>query len=436
MKHVLFGSALKSAMTIIVILLVGAAGVAVAYGTGVLGGVASDGISASPSVGASGTPSPSASASATVAADTIVVPRPVTTGPGVPSASELHDATFTAVTSGWVLTVFDAGTYNSSHNPVPGARILYLISPAGDRYELGAFPASEQVDLAAWNVAAGKALLEVGGAHYAVYDIATGALGPDWALCGDHPVTASVTPQADGNWEFRGYCIGAQVDGVYSDTGADVSPAGFYRAPFQRWDVDLENGAVAIYDSESSHPSVIVSFPGSDEPSEMFWPSGVDSCVPLGVGRFNAGGVVSTIAVGCIHGSHASAWELHATGEAPTPLVTEAQVDSFTGAVTGPGAPRFVGNCVVNSIEILEVATTGQAAAYSSGGGLTQPGLSEFVGADHCWGGSGPAALFSGHGSLWTYVQGGATVPLAVVSGSLNPGDIIGVADTRSAIAP
>jgi len=431
MKHVLFGSALKSAMTVLVILLVGAVGVAVAYGTGVLGGTASDGPSASPSAEASGTPSPSASKAPTVAAaaDKVVVTRPVTTGKGVPSASVLHDATFTSVTSGWVLTVFDAGTYDGSHNPVPGTRLVYLVSPAGERFEVAHFAADKEADVAAWNVSAGKALLVFHGFEYAVLNIATGAVGASWEPCGTHPITAVITPQSGGTWAFRGSCVGAQVDGVYSDTGADVSPASYFKAQFGTWSADLGSDQVAVV-SFGTPQLFLVTAPGWTDPAEMSKPAGVDSCSPLGPGR------AGSLAVGCTHGNHASAWELHVNGDAPTPLVTEAQVDSFTGAVTGPGAPQFMGNCVVNNVEILEVATTGQAAAYASSGGLTQPGLSEFIGADHCWGGSGHTALFSGHGSLWSYVQGGATVPLAVVTGALNPGDIIGVAETRSIIAP
>jgi hypothetical protein len=429
MKHALFGSGLKTALTVLVALLVGVVGVAVAYGTGVLGGVTSDG--PPPSASASGTPSPTvvSSGTATVAADTIVVPRPVTTGTGVPSASVLHDATFTSVTSGWVLTAFDAGTYDASHNPVPGTRLVYLVSPTGERFEVAHFTADRDADVAAWNVGEGKVLLVFHGFDYAVLDIATGAVGPTWELCGTHPVAAVVTPQADGAWAFRGSCVGAQIDGVYSDTGADVSPASYFKAQFGTWSADLGGGQVAVVTFESPQ-LFLVTAPGWTDPAEMSKPAGVDSCTPLGPGR------AGSLAVGCTHGTHASAWELHPNGDVPTPLVTEAQVDAFTGAVTGPGAPQFMGVCVVGSTEILEIATTGRAAAYASSGGLTQPGLSEDVGAEYCWDGSGQTALFSGHGSLWTYVQGGATVPMAVVSGALNPGDIIGVAQTRSIIAP
>jgi hypothetical protein len=431
MKHALFGSALKTALTVLVILVVGVAGVAVAYGTGLLGASPSADPSGSPSAAASGPPSPTVAASAapTVVADTIVVPRPVTSGTGVPSASELHDATFTSVTSGWVMTVFDAGTYDASHNPVPGTRLVYLVSPVGERFEVAHFAADQEADVAAWNVAAGKALLVFHGFDYAVLDIATGAVGPTWELCGTHPVTAVVEPQVDGTWAFRGSCIGAQIDGVYSDAGADVSPATYFKSQFGTWSADLGGGQVAIVTSDTPQ-LFLVTAPGWSDPAEMTRPAGVDSCNPLGPGR------AGSLAVGCTHGTHASAWELHVNGDAATQLVTEAQVDAFTGAVTGPGAPQFVGNCVLGNTEILEVATTGRAAAYASSGGLTQPGLSEFVGAEYCWDGSGQTALFSGHGSLWTYVQGGATVPLAVVSGALNPGDIIGVALTRSIIAP
>jgi hypothetical protein len=431
MKNVLFGSGLRTALTILVILVVGVAGVAVGYGTGLLGADSSAAPSGSPSVAASGTPSPTtaASATATVAADTIVTPRPVTTGTGVPSAGELHDATFTSVTSGWVLTVFDAGTYDASHNPLPGTRLVYLVSPSGERFEVAHFAADREADVAAWNVAAGKALLVFHGFDYAVLDIATGAVGPTWELCGTHPVTAVVAPQADGTWAFRGACIGAQIDGVYSDAGADVSPASYFKSQFGTWSADLGGAQVAIVTYDTPQLFLITA-PGWSDPAETYKPAGVDACNPLGPGR------AGTIAVGCAHGAHASAWELHANGDAATQLVTEAQVDAFTAAATGPGVPQFVGNCVVGGQEVLEVATVGRAAAFASGAGLTQVSIGETAAAEYCWGASGSTGLFSGQGSLWTSVQGGATVPMALVTGAKVPGEPIGVALTRSIIAP
>jgi hypothetical protein len=433
MKNALFGSALKTVLTILVVLVVGVAGVAVAYGTGVLGSTTAEslGVSSSPSASATTTATASASPSAppTTFADTVVVPRPVTTGTGIPSANVLHDATFAAVTSGWVLTVFDAGTYDASHGPVPGIRLVYLVSPLGQRFEVAHFPAAQDVDVAAWNVAAGKALLVQHGFDYAVLNIATGAVGSTWRLCGTHPVTAVVQPQADGNWAFRGSCIGAQIDGVYSDAGADVSPSAYFKSQFGTWSADLGAGEVAVV-TFGSPQLFLVTAPGWSDPAETYKPAGMDSCNPLGPGR------AGTFAVGCAHGAHASAWELHVNGDAATPLVTEAQVDAFTSAVTGPGTPSFLGNCLVGGHEVLEVATTGRAAAFASSGGLTQVGLGETAGAEYCWGASGATGLFSGEGSLWTYVQGGATVPMAVVTGAKAPGEIIGVALTRSVIAP
>ncbi len=442
MKHVFFGSAVKTAFTLVVVLLVVVGGLAVAYGTGALGGAGGAG-SPTPTAAASGaatgasTPTPSASPSSTPVAppDTIVAPRPVTTGPGIPTATPIHDAQFTSATSGWVLALFDTATYDASHEAAPGTRILYLISPAGQRFEVGVFSADQQVDLAAWNVAAGKALLELGGSHYAVFDIAANTLGPTWALCGDHPVTAFITPRDDGTWGFRGYCIGAQVDGVYSDTGADVTPADYYRAPFERWDVDLQMGAVAIFWPDAPHPSIIESFPGSDEPTELYWPSGVDSCVPLGVGRFTPGGVVSNIAISCTSGEHVSAWELDDLSIDPLQVATSSAIESFSASALSGGVPFVSNNCVVGNREVLEIQSVDRGAAVVDNGNLTQPKLGS-VGAEHCWGASGDVGLYSGYGSLWTSVFGGASVPLIQVPATTNAGDVVGVGDTRAIIAP
>ncbi len=399
MKNALFGSGIKTLFSVFVLALLALGVVAAAYATGAFGG-SSPTAEAGSSAGPTSTPAPSGSPGPTTPADVIVAPRPVTTGAGVPAANQLHDAQFTSVTSGWVVTAFDTGTFDSSHDPVLGQRILYLISPTGDRYELGVFDASQQVDPAAWNVAQGKILLEIGGAHYAVYDIATGTLGPDWALCGDHPVTAFITPQDDGAWAFRGFCIGAQVDGVYDDTGADVTPAAYYRAPFERWDVTLPNGEVVIYWPGHTPSSLIASAPAPSEPEEMLFPDGTDSCAPVGLGRGNS------VAVSCNTGDKVSAWEMGPQIFPPAQLANESAVLNFTSSALGGGDIAIAKNCVIGNREVLEIQGNQIGAGIVDNGTITQPMLGS-VGAEHCWGAAGDVGLFSGHGNLWTTTFGG-----------------------------
>lgn len=429
MKNALFGNGVKATFTFLAFALVVFGAVAAAYATGVFG------VTAEASVGATPTTS-SSSPNPTATSDSIVRPRAVTTGTDVPVAQALDDTAYASVTSGWVLTVFDSGTFDALHQAVPGTRIVYLVSPAGDRYEVGSFDAAEQVDLAAWNVADGKALLVLGGVRYTVFDLATTKLSPPWTLCGDHPVTARITPRDDGTWGFRGYCIGAQIDGVYDDIGTDVTPADYYRAPFQRWDADIEQGGVAIYWSESPHPTIIVSFPGSDEPSELVAPPGMDSCVPIGVGRRPSGWPFSSIAVACTTGEQVSAWEETDAGVEPIQLVTASTVAAFASSTLGGGVPFIDRSCVVGNREVLEIQSLGRAAAFVDNGVLSQPMLTATTAAEHCWGASGDTGLFSGHGSLWTTAFGVSPTPLIEVSGSLQPGEPIGVALTRSIIAP
>ncbi len=430
MKRALFGSGVKTLFTITVIALVAIGAIAAGFATGILGGTKETPLGLPTMIATPNLPTPTTSAAPSTPADTIVVARPVSTGVGIPTAKPIHDVQFTSATSGWVLAVFDTATYDASHEAAPGKRILYMISPAGERFEVGEFAADLQVDLAAWNVAAGKALLELGGSHYAVFDIATNTLGPTWALCGDHPVTAFITPQKDGTWEFRGYCIGAQVDGVYNDSGADVTPADFYRAPFQRWEVDVDHGGTAIYWPDADHKFVIISYPGSDEPTELAWPSGPDSCVPIGLGRG------ATIAASCLYGvDKYSAWELDDLGGPPTQLATSTSLINFVSSALGGGTAFIDRNCVVGSHEVLEIQADARGAGVVDNGNVTQPRMGS-VGAEHCWGGAGNVGLYSGYGSLWTSVFGGATVPLIQVPATTNAGDVVGVGDLRAIIAP
>ncbi len=335
MKSMFFGSAAKTMFTIVVVLLVGVAGIAIAYGAGALGG-SGGGASPSPTAVASAavptaasTPSPDTT---TAPADATFVARPVTTGPGIPTAMALSDATLASAGSGWVLTVYDSGTYDAARNPILGTRILYLISPTGDLYDAGAFSASQNVDLAAWNVSQGKALLEFDGGHYAVYNLALGTLGATWSLCGDHPVTAFITARDDGAWGFRGSCVGAQVDGVYDDSGADVTPPDYYRAPFARWDVDLGDGGVAIWQPDSPN-LFIVTYPAPSEPVEMHLPTGVDGCRPVGLGR------PGTVLASCTSGGAVSAWELDTSGLPPTQVASSSALTFYMAHGGGEG-PR------------------------------------------------------------------------------------------------
>lgn len=362
-----------------------------------------------------------------------VVPRGVTDATFAPAAYELDGPTLSAVSSGWVLSMFDTGSYDAAHNAWPDVRIMYLISPDGTPYEAGSFDATRQADVIAWNIDEEKALLSVDEFGLAVFDIANNSLGATWMPCGTHALDIRVQPRSDGNWSVRGACAGAQLDGIYSDTGALVADPAFIPTSFGTWSTDI-NGGVVLYDYDLEN--FIATAPGVTDPTILQEPAGMDSCRPLANGR----GL--TVSVECIDGVQVSAWELDSTGGVPTLVAPWGQIDYFANGESGLGAmgdTQILKSCVVGSWEVLKVASPAGAggAGFAAGPNMTRVDLSPSVWAQDCWGSSGSVGLFSGSGNLWLYTAGvGTTVPLIQVAAPSDEGGPIGVELTRSIITP
>ncbi len=385
--------------------------------------------SAAPSVTTATTPAPSPSASVSDP----VAPRPVTTGAGIPSAQALGDAALNAAGPGWVLTLFDTGSYDASHDPAYGDRILYLIAPDGTRYEAGRFTADQRADLVAWNVAQDKVLMRMDEFSLAVFDVRTNVLGAAFLPCGTHYLDIRVQPRSDGAWRVRGACVGAQVDGIYADDGSAVSDASFEASPFGTWATDVVGTAV-VY-SYDSHEFVATAAPG-DMPMPMTLPPAASSCDPIGNGRG------ATVLASCSTPAGISTWELDATGGSPVQVATPAQIDSFAanfaGSGGGSGVTDIAKNCVVGNAEILVVRADSKAAAIAGGDALQPVWLHAPVQvATNCWGAHGTTGLFSSLGSLWTYdVNSGAAVLMIDVDAVTTTTPQIGTGETWSLIAP
>ncbi len=228
---------------------------AVALGLGLLAGcsgssTASASVTPVTTAPAVATSASSPTATATTPSPQPFTPRPVTAGAGVPSAQPLDNSTLNGAGSGWVLTLFDTGSYDASHTPTLGNRILYLISPDGTRYQAGLFTPDQRADLLAWNVSRQKVLMRINEFSLAVFDLRANTLGPAFLPCGTHSLDIRVMPRADGAWQVRGSCVGAQVDGVYADDGTTIADPNFVASPFGSWATDV-GGRTVIYSEDS-----------------------------------------------------------------------------------------------------------------------------------------------------------------------------------------
>jgi len=202
----------------------------------------------------------------------VVAERSVTTGPGIPDTSAIDDAALASVGSGWSLALFDTGTFDERHNPLLGARLLYLISPEGERYQAGYYSPIRGADLLAWNVGRDTVFLRFNGSELGVFDLVSGRQLPTWQPCGISFADVGVTPRDDGTWEIRGSCNGTQLDGVYEDDGTPVDDPSFS---------STTGGPAAGVDAQPAWLQ-------PDQPADHFW--GVSGTV----GLFSSGGSLWT----------------------------------------------------------------------------------------------------------------------------------------------
>jgi len=125
-------------------------------------------------------PATTAPPGTTAAPATTAVPRPVTTDPGLPSAVSGDLVDWDAVGPGWTLALYDATDVDTWAD---APSVLYLVDPAGTRYEVAAWTAPPYpYGLADWAGTGDAALVRIAGPSAAVVDLRTGATTATMAL--------------------------------------------------------------------------------------------------------------------------------------------------------------------------------------------------------------------------------------------------------------
>ncbi len=376
-------------------------------------------------------PAASPSGTATSSAGSVVA-RTVTTGPGIPDATSIDDAALAGVGSGWVLTMFDTGRYDEHHNPVLGPRLMYLVSPDGHRYQAGYFGHDRAADILAWNVARHTVLMRFNGAEIGVFDLVTGRLAPTWSPCGPSYVDVRVRPRPDGNWEFRGACAGAQLDGVYAADGTLVDDPSFVPQPFGTWSTDI--GGTTVVVNLDTHAWTATAAQGG-APVALQMPPAAAFCTPIADGR----GV--TVTASCSGPVGISVWEIDSGGGPAVEVAMPAQIDPFStefaGGAGGMQVTDFATSCAVGNVDALVVRSVTRAVGLTGGANLEPVFLHPHQPATDCWGATGATGLYSAEGSLWTYdATTDTTVPLIEVDALTDPTPLVGTSLTRSIIVP
>jgi hypothetical protein len=374
--------------------------------------------------------SPSVSAAPSPSASRWDEGRAVTRGQGIPSALPLPPAVLASAGSGWVLAVFDSTLRASGADPIDGQRVLYLISPTGDRYEVANLTQYQSPVLAAWDTDRNVALLVEGRYVALTVDLATGEVSHEWQFCGEGG-SLTARPLGRGEWLLRGFCSGSALDGRYADDGTALGADGVVQGGEGVTVMDVGDVQVR-YEFEMPPAESYVAYraDGSHVALEPVGPT--TACYPLGPS------LTGGLAVQCWDSDGAvSIWNLDLGGGAPSPIGLPATVAAIEGAAGGPSPDPtaiLTGFCVAGNHEVLTTSHPALAVLGEDGPSVLSDGAFR---ATACRGGVGDAVLVSGEGPLWTWnARTGATVTLIPVP-ALAPGSAwVGVSEGGAIIHP
>ena len=394
--------ALVSIITVLVLVVLGLLGVVLGWWSSLTGGDTG--------------PSPSLSPEPTF------VERSVTTGPHVPTARALTPVALQSVTADWVLAIYNSDSFDDAGNLTPGTKVLYLISPEGDRSEVVNLTDAgfEDPDLVAWNYATGDVLVSDGsdaGPRLAVIPLKTGEIASEWVYCGG---SAFVTGQSvSEGWLLRGSCDESGIDGVYDSQGnlvaSEIVRGDFGAVVRDVGDVQVVTGFEVLPEErfEATYP----------DGSSRFLPppAGLD-CYPL------EKGLGDTLAITCSAAgdSMPSVWELSVRGDQAREVVSVAQTTALRDAL-GYAPDDFLGifgYCADSSFRALEFEGYEGRLGVTFGSELRATDTPPFI-HQECHAAKGTRSLVSGNGPLWwidwdtgetvTLLPGSDEFPLFVV---------------------
>ncbi len=393
--------------------LVVAAGVGGAYGWAAIrdNQPAVPGPSASPSESAS--PSPSVSPEE--------AGRAVTVGDGIPSSQPLTRVALASAGRGWVLAMFDSTFRASGADPIDGQRILYLVSPAGDRYEVANLTQYASPVLAAWDTDRNVAFLVESRYVALTVDLASGEVTHEWQFCGEGG--SLVARSLGGEWLLRGFCSGSSLDGRYADDGTSLGADGVVQGGEGVTVMDVGDVQVRYeFEMPSAESYVAYRADGSHVALEPVGPA--TACYPQGPSL--KGGLAAT----CYGSSEMTAtgmdlwadrgvvWSLDVNGGAPTEVAgpdTYAALEILLGDAFPHEGIGINGYCLAGDHEAV-IASGGGAWVFVLG--QESPILmanGEYV-ATTCYGGVDDTVLVAGVGPLWTWdASNGRTVMLLPV---------------------
>ena len=416
------GRALRAVRTgVVAVAVIGAIGVGGAYGLAALrdNTPAVPGPALSPSISAAPSPDPETSEGATV-----------TLGEGLPSAAPLSDEVLASVDSGWVLALFDSTFRPGLGEPSQGQRVLYLVSPRGERYEVTNLTRYSELYLIGWDTERNVALLVDARSTLVSVGFGPGGMVYERQFCGEGG-SLSGRPLGDGEWLLRGFCSGEALDGRYADDGTLLGSEEIVQGGEGITVMDVGDTQVR-YEFEKPPEESYIAY-RADGSQVALQPVGpTTQCFP------NGASLTGGLAVQCWgEGDATSIWNLDLEGGDPTPIAVPETLDAIEaasgGALPAAGA-LFTGYCLAGQHEAL--LTSHPAVAVLGEDGPTILSNGEYR-ATMCLGGVGDTILVVGQGPLWTWnARSGEIVTLLPVPEPGDDGVWVGAAEGGALIHP
>lgn len=360
-----------------------------------------------------------------------VAAREVTTGAGLPSAVALTGEALDSSETGWVLAIFDSTFRSNTEAPIDGERVLYLISPAGERFEVANLTEYGAPYLAAWDTERDVAFIVENRYVALTVDLASGEVTGEWQFCGEGG-SMNATDLPGDQWLLRGFCSGESLDGIYSDDGTFVTDEGVVKGG-EGVTVMAVGDTQVTFEFEAAPDEAFRAYHADGTEIAVRPVSDDLGCYPLGPS------LTGGLAVQCWgEGDEVSLWSLDLDGGAATPIATTATLSAIESASGGslPASGAFLAG--YQAVGEFDALLTSHPAVVVLGADspivLTN---GEYRGTS-VYGGVGHTVLVAGVGPLWTWdaANSGAIVTLLPVPEPGDDGVWVGASEAGAIIHP
>ncbi len=318
------------------------------------------------------------------------------TADGLPTSVPLTPAVLASAGQGWVLAIFDSTFRSNVEEPIEGERILFLVSPTGDRYEVANLSQYTAPYLSAWDMERNVAFVVENRYVALTVDLASGTVTHEWQFCGEGGYLRAEDRPGD-EWLLRGNCSGASLDGIYNDAGTLITEAGVVKGGEGITIMDVGDTQVR-YEFEMPPAQSYVAY-HADGTQVALKPVGETvGCYPMGPS------VTGGLAVQCWgEGDDVTYWSLDLNGGDAAPIANASDlqaIETESGGTLPAAGAIITGYIAAGENQVIITSHPAAVVLKESHPVILADGA---IQGTWCYGGVGSTVLVQGSGALWTW---------------------------------